>query len=166
MIMPQATLPALARFPVALALLAALSLSACTTTSGSQRLDETGERLNSLAVEQDEALQPVKPASPSRLIAALNGGVIGRAAGLTLNPADRNRALEAEYKALELAPAGQGVVWTGSQASGEVTAAVPYQVGRQNCRQLSHTVNGPGGRAFVARGAACRNPDGSWSPLT
>ncbi len=98
------------------------------------------------------------------LIAALDGGVIGRSAGLEIGKADRQRALEAEYRALEAAPGGQPVAWEGSDISGSVVAAAPYQVGSQNCRQYSHTVTSKG-RQTVARGAACRNADGSWTPL-
>lgn len=97
-------------------------------------------------------------------IAALDGGVIGRQAGLSISKADRQRALEAEYRALEGSRGGQPVVWQGSGISGSVVAAAPYQVGSQNCRQYSHTVTVKG-QESVARGAACRNPDGTWTPL-
>lgn len=97
-------------------------------------------------------------------IAALEGGVIGRQAGLSISKADRQRALEAEYRALEAARGGQPVVWQGSGISGSVVAAAPYQVGSQNCRQYSHTVTVKG-QESVARGAACRNADGTWTPL-
>jgi len=97
-------------------------------------------------------------------IAALGGGVIGRQVGLSISKADRQRALEAEYRALEGSRGGQPVVWQGSGISGSVVAAAPYQVGSQNCRQYSHTVTVKG-QDSVARGAACRNPDGTWTPL-
>jgi surface antigen len=82
-------------------------------------------------------------------------------------PADRRSAIEAEYKALEYAPKGQSVSWKGRSGgvSGEVTAAQPYQVGSQNCRQYSHSFTVDGDPQTV-RGTACRNEDGSWSPLT
>ncbi|CAN7187441.1 hypothetical protein LJR098_000419 [Rhizobium sp. LjRoot98] len=97
-------------------------------------------------------------------IAALGGGVIGHQAGLSISKADRQRALEAEYRALEASRGGQPVVWQGSGISGSVVAAAPYQVGSQNCRQYSHTVTVKG-QDSVARGAACRNADGTWTPL-
>jgi surface antigen len=97
-------------------------------------------------------------------IAALGGGVIGRQAGLSIGKADRQRALEAEYRALEAARGGQPVVWQGAGISGSVVAAAPFQVGSQNCRQYSHTVTVKG-QDSVARGAACRNADGTWTPL-
>jgi surface antigen len=105
------------------------------------------------------------PETSASDIAALGGGVIGRTAGLSISKADRQRALEAEYRALEVARGGQPVVWEGSGISGTVVAAAPYQVGSQNCRQYSHTVTIKG-QESVARGAACRNANGTWTPLT
>lgn len=98
-------------------------------------------------------------------IAALQGGVVERAGGASLGRADRQRALEAEYRALEAAPGGQPVTWGSGDVKGSVVAAAPYQVGSQNCRQYSHTVT-VDGKIATARGAACRNPNGTWTPLT
>lgn len=103
----------------------------------------------------------------SSIIASMNGGLIGGAAGARLATAERRRALEAEYRALEYMAAGQAVSWRGGdpRRGGQVVAAQPYRVGSQDCRQYSHTfsLNGP---RQTARGTACRNPDGSWTPLT
>ncbi|OAP40722.1 hypothetical protein AU381_02140 [Sinorhizobium glycinis] len=104
-------------------------------------------------------------ASSAAYIDALQGGVIARLGNLDLGKSDRQRALEAEYRALEAAPGGQPVAWEGRGVSGSVVAAAPYQVGSQNCRQYSHTVVMKG-QSSTARGAACRNTDGTWSPLT
>jgi surface antigen len=139
-------------------LLAVLLLSACTTTSGSNRLDETGEQIAEATADE--------PETSAYYIQALNGGLISRIAGVKLSSADKSRALEAEYKVLEAAPSGQTVTWEGSGVKGEVAAAVPYQVGSQNCRQYSHSVTIKSAAApLVARGAACRNKNGSWTPL-
>ncbi len=104
-------------------------------------------------------------ATSTNYIAALQGGVIARLTDLDIGASDRQRALEAEYRALEAAPGGQPVTWDGRGVNGSVVAAAPYQVGSQNCRQYSHTVTVKG-QPKTARGAACRNPDGSWTPLT
>lgn len=95
---------------------------------------------------------------------ALQGGIVARS-GVTLERGDNQRALEAEYRALEAAPGGQPVTWVGASAKGSVVAAAPYQVGTQNCRQYRHVLD-VGGRQTTARGAACRNSDGTWTPLT
>lgn len=126
----------------------ALLLSACTTTT-----PYLGKSLFSSS-----------PPSPStRIIATLQGGVIGKT-GAEVSDNDRKRALEAEYRTLEAAPSGQPVIWRGDDANGEVTAAAPFQVGTQNCRQYAHTIIA-GGKQVKARGSACRNDDGSWSLL-
>lgn len=95
---------------------------------------------------------------------ALQGGIAARS-GLSFGASDTQRALEAEYRALEAAPGGQPVTWEGRGAKGSVVAAAPYQVGTQNCRQYRHTLEADGKQTTV-RGAACRNPDGTWTPLT
>jgi surface antigen len=102
--------------------------------------------------------------SSASYIAALGGGIIGQNATVKLSAADRQRALEAEYRALEAAPGGQPVIWQGAGYRGSVVASAPYQVGSQNCRQYSHTVTA-GATDTVARGVACRNPNGTWTPL-
>lgn len=102
-------------------------------------------------------------ASSTPYISSLQGGIVGRS-GLQLDRGDFNKALEAEYRALETAPGGQAVVWGSGDTRGEVIANAPYQVGNQNCRQYTHDLTVDGKQAKV-RGAACRNADGTWTPL-
>ncbi len=104
-----------------------------------------------------------RPSPSAAYITALQGGIVGRSE-VSISNSDRARALEAEYRALEASPGGQPVAWTGRDVSGQVIAAAPYQVGSQNCRQYTHTVRAEG-REVKARGAACRNKGGTWTPL-
>ena len=98
--------------------------------------------------------------SGDAFVRALDGGLVSKIQGANLGDEDR------EYKALEDAPGGQSVPWSGATGvSGTVVAATPYQVGNQNCRQYTQTVS-VDGRSLMARGAACRNPNGTWTPLT
>jgi surface antigen len=99
------------------------------------------------------------------VVAGLGNGLVG--GNPALDPSDRKRALQAEYQALEYSPAGKTVEWKNASGSrsGEVVAAQPYQVGSQNCRQYTHTLR-IDGTPQSARGTACRNDDGSWTPLT
>ena len=103
-------------------------------------------------------------ASATPYISALQGGIAGRS-GLQMSRGDFNRAMEAEYQALETSPGGQAVIWGSGDTRGEVVANAPYQVGNQNCRQYAHSLTVDGKQAKV-RGAACRNTDGTWTPLT
>jgi surface antigen len=131
-------------------LLAAHLLASCNTASG--------------ATGGSRSLISPRPSASAAYITALQGGIVGRS-GAELSGSDRSRALEAEYRALEATAGGQAISWKGNDAGGEVIANAPFQVGAQNCRQYRHTVTIKG-KAMIARGAACRNPDGTWTPLT
>jgi len=151
----------MSRMKLAGIFLAVLFVSGCTTTSGSDRLDETGEQVGEATTDTSE------PETSAFYIQALKGGLVSKIPDVKISAADRSRALEAEYKVLENTPSGQAVAWEGSGGmKGEVIAAVPYQVGSQNCRQYSHSIAlKPGAEPKLARGAACRNANGSWTPL-
>ncbi|KFB10637.1 hypothetical protein [Nitratireductor basaltis] len=107
------------------------------------------------------ATQQQKPAK-----GIVGGALLINSLGVELSRREELAALEAEYKALETAPAGEPVAWRDERSgrSGTVTAAQPYRVGSQDCRPYSHLVE-EGGRARSVRGTACRNPDGSWTLL-
>lgn len=110
---------------------------------------------------------PGQPAVKATVVAAMGAGLVGTGLGTRLARSERRLALEAEYKALEYTPAGQEVKWQGDSPdrSGEVVAAQPYRVGSQDCRQYTHTLS-IDGQKQMSRGTACRNADGSWTPLT
>lgn len=111
--------------------------------------------------------EPAGKLEGATLVSALNGGIIDPQVNERMDPGIRNKALQAEYEALEYTPAGQAVAWgrSGGRFSGEVVASQPYRVGSQDCRQYSHTVVAEGS-PVTSLGAACRNADGSWTPLT
>lgn len=134
---------------------AAMALSGCTTIGSGGRTTTPGSVSGGAAV----------PAAPETIISAMDGGLIGGSIGSNLSNSDRRAALQAEYRALEYTPAGNAVEWAGSNGNGSVTAAQPYRVGSQDCRQYTHAVT-VGGQKQTARGTACRNPNGSWTPLT
>lgn len=99
-------------------------------------------------------------------IGALAGGVIGSQVGRELDQSSRQAALEAEYNALERGAPGQPVQWQGNNGSyGQVVPQQAYQVGSQNCRRYTHTIYVQG-TPQQAAGTACRNGDGTWTPLT
>jgi len=132
----------------------AFALSACGTPGGGN-----GSGLTSLG----GLSKPVE--TRPDLLASLGNGLLGSSTA-QLTAGDRKKALEAEYRALEYSPAGKPVSWSGSgSTSGDVVAAQPYQVGSQNCRQYTHSFT-IAGAPQTARGTACRNTDGSWTPLT
>ena len=144
------------------ALIAALlGLSACGTTKTTQPDDaDAGPGLIRRTLGAGDAGQ-------SAIIKSMGGGLVGGSIGAGLDDDEKSRALEAEYRALEYGQGGQPVTWKGSSTGtyGEVIAAQPYRVGSQDCRQYVHTVF-QNAQPKKARGTACRNADGSWTPLT
>jgi surface antigen len=147
------------RIATTTALIAALmGLSACGTTKTPGGPDDPG--LIGRTPDSGEAGQ-------SAIIKSMGGGLVGGSIGTGLSDDEKTRALEAEYRALEYGQGGQPVAWKGSSTGtyGEVVAAQPYRVGSQDCRQYVHTVF-QNAQPKKARGTACRNADGSWTPLT
>lgn len=146
-----------------LLLLSLTSLAACGSTTASR--DGLGSATTALApgnATSGDAGRQIE----ARIIGAMAGGLIGGRIGSGLDAQDRRKALEAEYRALEYTGSGQPVTWKGgANRTGEVVAAQPYSVGSQNCRQYTHTIF-TGLEPQSVRGTACRNPDGSWTPLT
>lgn len=99
------------------------------------------------------------------VVGALAGGVIGNSIGRDLDNRSREAALQAEYNALERGHPGQPVNWQGSNGTyGQVVPQQTYQVGSQDCRRYTHTIY-IDGRPQQAAGTACRQPDGTWTPL-
>ncbi|MGH6770100.1 MAG: glycine zipper domain-containing protein [Xanthobacteraceae bacterium] len=96
-------------------------------------------------------------------VGAVAGGLIGSAIGASLDEEDRRMAYAAEMQALESGAPGVAVGWRSPRTHyyGTVVPG-PYQVvdGRR-CRPYTHTVY-INGRPEVARGTACRNPNGVW----
>lgn len=135
-----------------------VAVSGCTTLGG---------KGPAVAALPPSAAKPSGGKVGTSIVSAMNGGLIGGSIGSGLSDGEKRSALEAEYKALEYTASGQKVTWKGDQASryGEVVPAQPYRVGSQDCRQYTHTVYN-GGAGVTARGTACRNADGSWTPLT
>ncbi len=92
----------------------ALALSACGTTGKGTGLGSLGGGSTAQKPE-------------TSLLTSLGNGLLGSSAN-QLNAADRKKALEAEYRALEYSPAGKAVSWSGSGSnSGDVTAAQPIR---------------------------------------
>jgi surface antigen len=96
-------------------------------------------------------------------IGALAGGLIGAEIGRSLDERDRQEALAAEYRALEFGRAGRPVAWRNDHTGmyGEVVTGAGYQINLLDCRDYTHTIY-IDGHARVARGTACRQPDGTW----
>jgi surface antigen len=102
----------------------------------------------------------------STMAGALIGGVIGSNIGRRLDQRDRELARRAEYDAWDHGPPGRPMRWRNPDNGhyGEVIAEGPYQRGGLDCRDYVHKV-WIDGRPEQMRGTACRNPDGTWTPV-
>jgi surface antigen len=101
------------------------------------------------------------------LTGALIGGVLGGMVGNALDEDDRRRAYAAQMEALEYGGPGTPHSWRGDRGNyGTIVAGPAYAQGTYaRCREYTHTVY-VGGRPEIARGVACRNPDGTWAPIS
>jgi surface antigen len=101
------------------------------------------------------------------LIGATAGALIGNRIGASLDDEDKRRAYAAEMEALERGPSGAPVGWRNLDSGryGSVVPGPPYSVSGRDCRAYTETIY-IDGKPQTARGTACRNPDGTWTPLT
>ncbi|MCA0316742.1 MAG: glycine zipper 2TM domain-containing protein [Proteobacteria bacterium] len=95
------------------------------------------------------------------LAGAAIGGLIGNAIGRDLDEQDRRRAYAAEQVVWV---EGRRSEWRSEKAYGYVEPGRTYYRGANYCREYTHTIY-INGRPQTAVGTACRNPDGSWSPV-
>jgi surface antigen len=100
-------------------------------------------------------------------IGALAGALIGNRIGAALDERDKRLAYEAEMNALERGPSGAPVGWRNPDSGryGSVVPGPAYVDNGRNCRAYTETIY-IDGRPQTARGTACRNPDGTWTPLS
>lgn len=94
------------------------------------------------------------------------GGLIGNRIGAALDDEDRRRAYEAQMAALETGPSGRPVTWRNPDSGryGTIVPGAAYAQGGTQCRPFTHTIY-IDGTPQAARGTACRNPDGTWTPV-
>lgn len=100
------------------------------------------------------------------LAGAALGGLIGNRIGAGMDDEDKQRAYAAQMQALESGRSGSAVGWKNPDSGryGSVVPGPAYQSNGLQCRQYTHTIY-IDGRPQVARGNACRNPDGSWTAV-
>ena len=95
------------------------------------------------------------------------GVLLGAPGGERLDEGDKQRAYAAQLNALNDGAPGAPVSWRGPD-SGRYGTVVPgpyYEQQGRRCRSYTHSVF-IDGHPETVRGTACRNPDGSWAPLT
>jgi surface antigen len=100
------------------------------------------------------------------VIGAAVGGVVGNRIGASLDDDDRRRAYVAQVQALETGPSGAPVAWRNPDSGryGNVVPGPAYQANGATCRPFTETIY-VDGAPQMARGTACRNPDGTWTAV-
>lgn len=103
------------------------------------------------------------------LAGAAIGGLLGSSIGASMDDEDKELAYAAQMNALERTPTGTAVAWRNPDSGryGSVVPGPEYRAAAAPgpCRQYTHTIY-VDGRPQTARGAACRNPDGTWTPVS
>ena len=101
------------------------------------------------------------------LAGAAIGGLLGNRIGASMDDEDKQRAYAAQRQALEAGQSGAPVSWRNPDSGryGTVVPGPAYQQAGNTCRQYTHTIDIEG-KPQTARGAACRNPDGTWTPIS
>ena len=122
--------------------------------------------LASCASEFSLGSKPEATGSTPAAFGGISGGVLSGAIGGNLGEQDRQRAYAAEVQALESGEPGIPVGWRGDgpKRYGTVVPGASYSARGTRCRDYSHSIY-VDGKPQIARGTACRNPDGSWAPV-
>jgi surface antigen len=97
------------------------------------------------------------------VVGAAIGGLIGNRIGAGMDEEDRRLAYAAQMQALETGRSGVAVPWRNPDSGryGSIVPGAAYQTNGLQCRPYTHTIY-IDGTPQVARGTACRNPDGTW----
>ena len=135
------------------AALLALSMAACAGTpeTGQGPKENTGTLVGAVA---------------GGLIGSQFGGLIGNRIGAGMDDDDKRRAYAAQMQALEGGKSGVAVAWKNPDSGryGSVVPGPAYESNGLQCRPYIHTIY-INGQPQVARGNACRNPDGTWTAV-
>ncbi len=95
------------------------------------------------------------------------GGLIGNRVGAAMDDEDKRRAYAAQLDALDRGAPGAPIAWENPDSGrhGTIVTGPEYARSGMKCRDYTHTIY-IDGHPQIARGAACRNPDGTWTPVS
>jgi surface antigen len=144
----------------ALLLLAALALGGCDLTSRG-----AGDSAATGSIGAGRGAGDAATASSALTNVELSR-LIGSKIGSALNDDDRRLAYEAQIRALETGSPGAPMPWRNPTSGryGNIVPGPAYDRKGAQCRGYSHSVT-IGGQLEIARGTACRSPDGGWSAI-
>src|SRR6201993_2791115 len=151
------------------AALAALSIAGCAGTpeTGQGPKENTGTLVGAVAggLIGSQFGGGTGERIAAGLAGAALGGLIGNRIGAGMDD-DKRRAYAAQMQALEAGKSGVAVAWKNPDSGryGSVVPGPAYQSDGLPSRPSTHTVY-INGQPQVARGNACRNPDGTWTAV-
>ena len=152
------------------AALTALSIAACAGTpeTGQGPKENTGTLVGAVAggLIGSQFGGGTGERIAAGLAGAALGGLIGNRIGAGMDDDDKRRAYAAQMQALEAGKSGVAVAWKNPDSGryGSVVPGPAYQSDGPQCRPYTHTIY-INGQPEVARGNACRNPDGTWTAV-
>jgi surface antigen len=142
------------------------ALAACTTDSGPKEVGGTLVGAGTGALLGNAIGGAAGNRAAGTIAGAAIGGLLGNRIGAAMDDEDKQRAYAAQVQALEGGPSGAPVAWRNPDSGryGSVVPGPAFQQEGMNCRRYTHTIY-IDGKPQTARGAACRNPDGTWAPV-
>jgi surface antigen len=142
------------------------ALAACSSDSGPREVGGTLVGAGTGALLGNAIGGAAGNRAAGTIAGAAIGGMIGNRIGAAMDDEDKRRAYAAQVQALDGGPSGAPVAWRNPDSGryGSVVPGPAYQQEGRNCRQYTHTIY-IDGRPQTARGAACRQADGTWAPV-
>jgi len=142
------------------------ALGACSSASGPKEVGGTLVGAGAGAAIGNAIGGSAGDRALGTITGAALGGMLGNRIGAAMDDEDKRRAYAAQVQALESGPSGAPVAWRNPDSGryGSVVPGPAYSDRGRNCRAYTETIY-IDGRPQTARGTACRNPDGSWTPL-
>ena len=142
-------------------------LGGCVETSSGSNLDGRTTKLTGGLIGSPPKSRAAGTETVSAGAMALHAGWVAGDIARQLDDTDRRLAAEADYIALESGAAGVTREWHNAATShrGQVTPGPAYAVNQYTCRDFVDVVT-IDGRKETRRSTACRQPDGSWHPIS
>ena len=142
------------------------ALAACSADSGPREVGGTLVGAGAGALIGNAIGGAAGNRAVGTLAGAAIGGMLGNRIGAAMDDEDKRRAYAAQVQALESGPSGAPVAWRNPDSGryGSVVPGAADQANGMNCRPYTHTIY-IDGRPQTTRGTACRNPDGTWTPV-
>ena len=137
-------------------------LAGCGETTSKQSLGSVAGTLSGGLIGSSASPKASSPGA-APLLAAWAGSAVGA----RLDDNDRRLVSEAEYEALESTAAGASREWRNPATGhrGSVSPGPAYSVNQYTCRDYVDQIS-VDGKSETIRSTACRQPDGSWRPIS